>query len=39
MTERARAISEFLAAAGWADAERRPLAADASFRRYERPSR
>ncbi len=36
MTERARAISEFLAAAGWADAERRPLAADASFRRYER---
>ena len=39
MTERARAISEFLAAAGWADAERRPLAADASFRRYERLSR
>ena len=36
MTERARAISEFLAAAGWADAERRLLAADASFRRYER---
>ena len=39
MTERARAISEFLAAAGWADAERRLLAADASFRRYERLSR
>jgi hypothetical protein len=36
MTERARAISKFLAAAGWADAERRLLAADASFRRYER---
>jgi aminoglycoside/choline kinase family phosphotransferase len=36
MTERGRIISEFLAAAGWADAERRPLAADASFRRYER---
>jgi aminoglycoside/choline kinase family phosphotransferase len=36
MTERARVISEFLAAAGWAGAERRPLAADASFRRYER---
>ncbi|MHA1153958.1 MAG: aminoglycoside phosphotransferase family protein [Alphaproteobacteria bacterium] len=39
MTERARAISEFLATAGWADAERRLLAADASFRRYERLSR
>ncbi len=36
MTDRERAISEFLAAAGWGDAERRPLAADASFRRYER---
>ena len=36
MTERARTISEFLAAAGWGDAERRPLAVDASFRRYER---
>jgi len=36
MTERARTIFEFLAAAGWADAERRLLAADASFRRYER---
>jgi hypothetical protein len=36
MTERAHIISEFLAAAGWGDAERRLLAADASFRRYER---
>jgi hypothetical protein len=36
MTARARAIAEFLDAAGWASAERRPLAADASFRRYER---
>ena len=36
MAERARIIEGFLAAAGWADAERRPLAADASFRRYER---
>ncbi len=36
MTERARAITEFLDAAGWAGAERRLLAADASFRRYER---
>jgi hypothetical protein len=36
MTERERTISEFLAAAGWGGAERRHLAADASFRRYER---
>ncbi len=36
MTERARAIAKFLAAAGWADAERQQIAADASFRRYER---
>ena len=36
MTERDRTIAEFLEAAGWADAERRLLAADASFRRYER---
>jgi len=36
MTERARAITEFLDTAGWAGAERRLLAADASFRRYER---
>jgi aminoglycoside/choline kinase family phosphotransferase len=29
-------IGHFLAAAGWADAERRALAGDASFRRYDR---
>ncbi|MFQ5773737.1 MAG: aminoglycoside phosphotransferase family protein [Kiloniellaceae bacterium] len=39
MAERARAIEDFLAAAGWADAERRKLSGDASFRRYERLSR
>ena len=39
MTDRNQAIVEFLAAAGWAGAERRLLAADASFRRYERVSR
>jgi len=36
MTERARLIEHFLAAAGWATARRGLLAADASFRRYER---
>ncbi|HSR72377.1 MAG TPA: phosphotransferase, partial [Kiloniellales bacterium] len=36
MPERARRIEEFLSSAGWAGAERRLLAADASFRRYER---
>src|SRR6266404_3550804 len=36
MAERAAAIAAFLAAAGWRHAERRPLAGDASFRRYER---
>ena len=36
MTERDAAIAAFLAAAGWRQAERRPLAGDASFRRYER---
>jgi aminoglycoside/choline kinase family phosphotransferase len=36
MTERDSEIAEFLAAAGWAGAERRVLAADASFRRYDR---
>jgi aminoglycoside/choline kinase family phosphotransferase len=35
MAERAAAITAFLAAAGWRQAERRPLAGDASFRRYE----
>jgi len=39
MTERARLIEQFLAAAGWATAQRRLLAADASFRRYERLAR
>jgi len=34
MAERAAQIDAFLAAAGWADAERLPLAGDASFRRY-----
>ncbi|MGF1608070.1 MAG: aminoglycoside phosphotransferase family protein [Kiloniellales bacterium] len=34
--ERERLIARFLAGAGWGDAERRLLAADASFRRYDR---
>jgi len=34
--ERAGVIAAFLAAAGWASAERRPLVGDASTRRYER---
>ena len=33
---RAAALQAFLHRAGWADAERRPLAGDASFRRYDR---
>ena len=36
MADRAAATAAFLAAAGWRQAERRPLAGDASFRRYER---
>lgn len=36
---RAAAIDAFLSRAGWADASRRPLAGDASFRRYLRLSR
>ena len=36
MTERNAAIARFLERAGWGDAARRKLAADASFRRYER---
>src|SRR5665213_1316588 len=39
MAERAALIAEFLAGAGWGDATRRPLAMDASFRRYERLTR
>lgn len=36
MNERQEAIARFLGAAGWGSAERRPLAGDASARRYER---
>jgi hypothetical protein len=36
MSERAEHIAAFLKSAGWGEAERRPLACDASFRRYER---
>ncbi|HTZ79916.1 MAG TPA: phosphotransferase [Stellaceae bacterium] len=36
MTERSRLIEAFLAEAGWGDVPRRVLAADASFRRYDR---
>ena len=39
MADRAAAIDAFLAAHGWAEARRAPLAGDASFRRYERLSR
>src|SRR5437764_9421940 len=38
-TERARRITDFLARQGWAAGQRRPLAGDASFRRYERLTR
>lgn len=38
MSGRAHEIADFLARAGWAAAARRPLAGDASFRRYERLS-
>ena len=36
MAERAERIAQFLAAAGWGGVPRRPLAGDASFRRYDR---
>lgn len=36
MTDRSALIAAFLAGAGWADAQRQPLAGDASTRRYER---
>ncbi|HET7595092.1 MAG TPA: phosphotransferase [Stellaceae bacterium] len=36
MAERAERIAAFLAASGWGGVARRPLAGDASFRRYER---
>jgi aminoglycoside/choline kinase family phosphotransferase len=38
MADRGEHIAAFLAEAGWAAAKRRPLAGDASFRRYERLS-
>jgi N-acetylmuramate 1-kinase len=38
MTDRTRHLVEFLTEAGWGAARRRPLAGDASFRRYERLS-
>lgn len=39
MTARDAAIARFLAEAGWGEAERAPLAGDASFRRYDRVRR
>jgi hypothetical protein len=39
LPERGRGTAEFLAAAGWRGAEIRPLAGDASFRRYHRVHR
>lgn len=36
MTTRGERIAGFLARAGWSGADRRPLAGDASFRRYDR---
>lgn len=39
MADRDAAIVAFLAAAGWGDAKRHPLAGDASFRRYYRLER
>jgi len=36
VAERAKVIADFLAAAGWPGVEPKPLAADASFRRYYR---
>jgi aminoglycoside/choline kinase family phosphotransferase len=38
MTDRAATIQAFLDKAGWGKASRRPLAGDASFRKYERLS-
>ncbi len=39
MAERAARIAQFLTEAGWANVEPKPLAADASFRRYYRMCR
>ncbi|MEO5337073.1 MAG: phosphotransferase [Magnetospirillum sp. WYHS-4] len=36
MSDRQQAIADFLQAAGWGGAERRKLAGDASFRKYDR---
>jgi aminoglycoside/choline kinase family phosphotransferase len=36
VSARAHRLEQFLAESGWADAERQPLVADASFRRYVR---
>jgi len=36
VSERAERVRSFLVRAGWADVPRRPLAGDASFRRYDR---
>lgn len=36
MSARDEAIARFLDSAGWGEADRRPLAGDASFRRYDR---
>ncbi|HLJ20783.1 MAG TPA: phosphotransferase, partial [Stellaceae bacterium] len=36
MTGRDKLIRGFLSSAGWGDVPRRPLAGDASFRRYDR---
>lgn len=36
MSDRLAALQGFVAAAGWGAADRRPLAGDASFRRYDR---
>ncbi|MBT4721274.1 MAG: phosphotransferase, partial [Rhodospirillaceae bacterium] len=38
MSERSNQIDDFLADVGWLGAARKPLAGDASFRRYERVS-
>jgi len=39
VSRREETIGQFLAGLGWQDADRRPLAGDASFRRYERLAR
>src|SRR4051812_24889459 len=39
MSDRSEIITQFLNDAGWGDGTRRPLAGDASFRRYDRVTR